>query len=955
MIKKDKSHNLKLFMFLGLFLTWTGASTLHGQSTKTIYLSGTGFENPVEWEFYCTAGNNSGEWTTIQVPSCWEQEGFGQYTYGHVPFDQRLKEEGHYRTVFNVDKAWKGQHIELVFEGVNTDCKVLVNGKQAGEVHQGAFYLFSYDISKLVKYGKENKLEVYVKKFSDNMSVNQAERKADYWVFGGIFRPVYLEVKPPEHIGRVAVDARADGSFYSDIYLEGLRKPAKLEVAIKDSQGSEQALFEAELRQGEDVARVEGEMANPELWNPEFPHLYTAEFRLVDDKGSVIHSISKKIGFRTVEVREQDGIYVNDVRIKYKGVCRHSFHPDHGRTSSKAFSIEVVNLLKDMNMNAVRMSHYPPDQHFLDVCDSLGLFVLDELAGWQRPSYDSVVGRKLLKEMIARDVNHPSIVMWDNANEGGWNTVYDKDFKELDIQQREVTHPWAVFEKTNTAHYVNYDYLGMDHFAPRKIFFPTEVIHGLYDGGHGAGLEDFWLRMWDHPLCAGAFLWVFADESVKRIDTGELDSNGNSAPDGILGPYHEKEGSFYSIRELWSPIHFEKRYITPGFNGNFRIQNRYHYTNLDQCSYTFNWIKLQDPSLPGISDPESIGKGQILDFGIPDVDPLEPGQYGSLKVPLYDNWRDADVLYVEARDPFGRLIHRWSWPVKSPAKTSEKLLLSDNKDQVKVSETNQTITLESGIVSMEVSKKNGMLVKVSSEGKTIPISKGPVFREDTFDLKEFSHFGDEGLHHLVADFGRYGRLEWIMYPGGLVDMKLSYQPDGDFEMNNGGPVNYTGVSFSYPEDEISSVKYLGNGPYRVWKNRMAGVTFNVWEKQYNNSITGHSGFDYPEFKGYYSNLYWASFTGKNEEHFKVYSKTEDLFLRLFTPEEAPAPVRTTVKHPTGDISFLLGIPPIGTKFKKAALLGPKSKPYTYLSRRVEGRALQIVLTFDFRAQDLRSN
>ena len=126
-----------------------------------------------------------------------------------------------------------------------------------------------------------------------------------------------------------------------------------------------------------------------------------------------------------------------------------------------------------------------------------------------------------------------------------------------------------------------------DHFAPRSIFFPTELIHGLYDGGLGAGLEDFWLRMWNDPLCAGGFLWVFADEAVKRTDTGELDADGNHAPDGILGPYHEKEGSFYTIREIWSPVHFEKRYITPEFDGRFRIQNRFHYTNLDQCSFSY--------------------------------------------------------------------------------------------------------------------------------------------------------------------------------------------------------------------------------------------------------------------------------------------------------------------------------------------------------------------------------
>jgi len=131
-----------------------------------------------------------------------------------------------------------------------------------------------------------------------------------------------------------------------------------------------------------------------------------------------LHETAERIGFRTVEVREQDGIYVNDVRIKYKGVNRHTFHPDHARTSSKSFSIEVVNLLKDMNMNAVRMSHYPPDTYFLDLCDEYGIYVLDEVAGWQKPSYDTPTSKRLIKATVSRDVNHPSILFWDNGNEG---------------------------------------------------------------------------------------------------------------------------------------------------------------------------------------------------------------------------------------------------------------------------------------------------------------------------------------------------------------------------------------------------------------------------------------------------------------------------------------------------------------------------------------------------------
>lgn len=917
------------------------STTLCAQETQVVYLSGTGFDQTVEWDFYCTAGMNSGAWTTIEVPSCWEQQGFGHYNYGHVPFDQRLKEEGHYRYFFDVDRSWKGAHLDLVFQGVMTDARVLVNGKPAGEVHQGAFYPFSFNISRLVKYGKENKLEVFVKKFSDNSSVNQAERKADYWVFGGIFRPVRLEIRPKSHISRVAIDASMDWTFRSDLYLEGDGKGGTVAVEILDREDSVVAGFESVIEPDSQRVRINGKVESPLLWNPEFPNLYTARFNLMDRDGAVLHSVSERIGFRTVEVRAEDGIYVNGERIKYKGVCRHTFHPDYGRTSSKAYSIEVVNLLKDMNMNAVRMSHYPPDAHFLDVCDSLGLFVLDELAGWQRPSYDSVVGRKLLGEMIARDVNHPSVVMWDNANEGGWNMAYDKDFKELDIQKREVLHPWGAHDLTNTAHYVDYQYLAMDHFAPRQVFFPTEMIHGLYDGGLGAGLEDFWLRMWDNPLSAGGFLWVFADESVKRTDSGVLDSDGNHAPDGILGPYHEKEGSFYAIREVWSPVHFEKRYITPEFNGTLRIQNRFHYTSLDQCTFRYNWIKLQGPGNPGTEDPAAIEFAEIIDFGVPKTDPLQPGQNGMLKVPLFQDWETCDALYLEAYDPHGRLIHRWSWPVKSPAQTVEELLSPSDSATIVVTETDGSLILASGGVTIELSKGDGTLLNVKSDQWQVPLSEGPIFRSDTLQLRDFRHFAIENEHHVVFDFGVNASLEWVMRGGGLVDMKLSYQPESS-------KISFTGASFSLSEQGVQSVTYLGNGPYRVWKNRMTGVGFNVWKKNHNNTITGHSGFKYPEFKGYYSNLYWARITDLQDRHFTVYSHTKDLFLRLFTPEEAPQPAKTAVQHPAGDLSFMLGIPAIGTKFKEAKELGPQSDNYTYVKRRVKGGALQVKLTFDFR-------
>ncbi|MEZ5071939.1 MAG: glycoside hydrolase family 2 TIM barrel-domain containing protein [Bacteroidales bacterium] len=930
--------NLLLLLCLGCL------PSIAAQETQIIPLSGTGFEDAVEWEFFCTAGRNSGHWTQIAVPSCWEQEGFGEYNYGHVPFDQRLKEEGTYRRTFRADRSWKGRRVDLVFEGVMTDAEVKINGVSAGPVHQGGFYEFSHDISGLLKYGRENLVEVHVKKHSDNPSVNEAERKADYWVFGGIYRPVSLHVSPSEHISHVALDARANGEFRADVEIHGWKDAARMEVRLLRDDGSEQDRFvepvsEPISKRGEPrILRLEHRFTPVRTWSPEFPVLYTLEFRLLDAGDETLHIHREKTGFRTVEVRAQDGIYVNGQRIKFKGVCRHSFHPDHGRTSSPVFSVEVVNLIKDMNMNAVRMSHYPPDRHFLEACDSLGLFVLDELAGWQLPPYDSVIGRKLLSDMIRRDVNHPSVLFWDNGNEGGWNTAYDGEFTRADIQRRQVLHPWGAFGATNTAHYVDYDYLAGGHFAARQIFFPTEMLHGLYDGGLGAGLSDFWLRMWNDPLSAGGFLWVFADEAVRRSDNGLLDSDGNHAPDGILGPYHEKEGSFYAIREIWSPVHLERRYITPAFNGAFRIQNRFHFTGLDQCRFSYEWHRL-----PG---PDAASEGLVLDRGEARADALQPGQWGNLLVPLPEGWQDADVLVVSAWDPFERLIHRWSWPVPGAGEARKRTLASTtiHSGVIGVSEDNGTLTLTHGTLEVVLGKQDGLLREVRRNGAPLPLSNGPQFRPEGQTVESIAHGPSGTSHRVKVRFEGGDVLEWTLDSAGRLHMDLRYRPVTS-------PLAWTGASFDFPESDDLRVRYLGKGPYRVWKNRMEGGTFGLWEKSYNNTITGHSGFDYPEFKGYYANLYWAEISQSSHPVFRVFSGTDDLFLRLFAPEEAPQPALTSLAHPPGDLSFLLGIPAIGTKFREAGELGPTSRPYTFDVRRVPGGSLAIELTFEFPETD----
>ena len=238
--------------------------------------------------------------------------------------------------------------------------------------------------------------------------------------------------------------------------------------------------------------------------------------------------------------------------------------------------------MKEMNMNAVRF-HYTPDRHFLDVCDSPGIVVLDELCGWQN-GYDATVAPKLLTEMIKRDVNRPSIIIWDNGNEGGWSKSVDTLFYALDPQKRQVIHPWADYDGVDSHHYPAYQTGIARLINGYNVFMPAEFMHGMYDQGHGAGLEDFWEQYTAHPLFAGGFMWDFSDNAVKRTDkNGILDSDGSNGTDGILGPYREKEGSYYTVRDVWAPIQFDKLYITPSFNGVFSVSNKFLYTSLDKC------------------------------------------------------------------------------------------------------------------------------------------------------------------------------------------------------------------------------------------------------------------------------------------------------------------------------------------------------------------------------------
>ncbi|MBN1184850.1 MAG: glycoside hydrolase family 2 [Bacteroidales bacterium] len=923
---KNSNQTLVILTSVILFTT-----PLIAQETEYMYLSGTGNDNTTEWDFYCTQGNKAGRWTKIPVPSCWELEGFGTYNYGLDKDTVRGKETGMYKYTFKVPSNWQNKIICLVFEGSMTDTEVKINGQPAGPRHQGAFYRFTYDITDLLKVGKTNQLEVSVAKHSSNESINKAERHADYWIFGGIFRPVYLEATPKEYIEGLELNARADGEFTANVKLKGSVNSGKVTAQIYTLDGQKTGdAFEKAVKAGDTKIQLATKVSNPKLWSPEFPNLYTVQFTLTTSSGS--HVVNERFGFRTVELRERDGIYVNGAKVKFKGICRHSFWPSSGRTVSKELSIKDVELMKEMNMNAVRNSHYPPDKHFLDVCDSLGLFVLDELAGWH-DAYDTEVGTKLVHEMLASNMNHPSIVMWVNGNEGGHNPDLLPLYEKLDIQKRPVIQAWETFKGTNTEHYINYDYGAGTCFHGHEVVFPTEFLHGLYDGGHGAGLDDYWELMWHLPLSAGGFLWDLSDEGVVRKDkNGIIDTDGNHGADGILGPYREKEGSFYTVKEVWSPVYFEPKEITPAFDGRLKIENRYHYTNMNQC--TFKW-KLTKYSGPGPDRKETNKTG-----GIPTPS-IEPGDWGYLNLTLPEDWKNFDVLYVTALDAFDHILFTWSWPVSLPGDVAGQVVIKNGEGKIQTEEKDSLLIVSVNEITITFNKNNGLLERAKNSNGIIPLGNGPVLCDGKADFQKMNYRMDGDSLLIENEYGKesnFKYVQWKIFPSGWVQLDVAYRPQEYLS-------DFMGINFSFPESEVKAVQWFGDGPYRVWKNRMKGNSLGVWDKDYNNTITGVKDFVYPEFKGYHSRMYWMKLM-TNGQPLTVVSNDEDIFMRLFTPETPEQSFNTAPPFPTGDLSFLQAIPPIGTKSQIPDNMGPSGRKNMYFDY-WKARAKSMRLFFDF--------
>ena len=884
-------------------------------ASERFYLSGTGPDEARGWEFRVDSGRRAGEWRVIPVPSNWELQGFGRYTHGKQWW--RPAEKAVYRTQFLAPRRFEARRVDLVFEGVMTDAEVLLNGSSVGAVHHGGFTRFGYDVSTLLRFGRPNFLEVRVAESSADASVNRAEREADYWTFGGIYRPVYLEAHPASSITHMAVDARHDGWLAVDVETVG-PVPAEVRVQVETLEGEPVGDALAAPVTGDGGARVEGRVTGVAPWSAESPKLYRLRVELADPDGEVRHHRRLRIGFRTVRLRPGEGLFVNGRRVLLKGVNRHSHWPETGRSVPAAINRRDVELIRAMNMNAVRTAHSPPDPDFLDACDELGLYVLDELPGWH-DAYDTGVGSRILREMVRRDVNHPSVVLWANGNEGGWNPELDPLFGELDPQRRPVVHPGARALGFEASHYPDWEELsrlvapqtGADD-TPAPVLMPTELLHGLYDGGGGASLDDYWELLRSSGRLGGAFLWSLFDEGVMRTDMADrIDTSGDRGADGLLGPHREPEASYHTIRELWSPIRIAGFSFSPEM-AEIELENRFDFIDLAECSLRWRWLAF--PRFPA-DGPEA----SELAGGEGPLPAAVPGGGTLVRLPRPATSRTADAVELRAFAPDGREIMLWVLPddVPDPIATAWWGSASGSAPEVRIERQRSRLTLHSVTGRWaRFDLDTGALLELGHGERRLPLAGGARRADGRRALLDDVEI--ESRTRAVVVRARYqGALDevtWTFYNNGRLRLDYAFQGDED-------DADYRGIGFDLPQERVRSLAWLGLGPYRVWRNRLAGGRLGVWRTERNDSVTGVD-WEYPELPGFYAGVRWASL--ETGEGTITLAPDPGLFLGVFAPR-FPAGAHTAVAEVPRGITVLHEISAIGTKFHRPQALGPSAR------------------------------
>ncbi len=493
-------------------------------------------------------------WDNITVPSVWQMQGYDHNIYRNIPqalypFDPPFVPDdwnpvGSYRRSFTLTEKWANRKIFLHFEGVKSAAFVWVNGKYVG-YDQGGMTPAEFDVTAFVKHG-ENSVAVRVFRWCDGSYLEDQ----DMWRFSGIYRDVYLFSTPKIHIRDFFVRTNLDKNYQDatlrlDVHLRNYSNTMQgkwtVRASLFDVNGNLVESWEEneKVRPFEDVVVVlKKSFRNPQKWSAEKPNRYTLILELIDESNVITEVLEEKVGFRTVEITNGQ-VMVNGVPIEFRGVNKHQHHPDFGRAMPAEMMIKDITLMKQFNVNAVRLSHYPNDKQWYELSDEYGLYVQDEVNAechYAEMNPDGRYGQNWFAEnpvwelsfmdrftrMIERDKNNPSIVMWSTGNEAGTGHVHYKmaKFARQYDGTRVIMHQcnWpsgdAPFADINGVRYPSPEKIQRMALESGKPIIMGEYAHAM--GNSMGHFDEFWKYIRKYPRLQGGFIWDWVDQGLRH-------------------------------------------------------------------------------------------------------------------------------------------------------------------------------------------------------------------------------------------------------------------------------------------------------------------------------------------------------------------------------------------------------------------------------------------------------